>query len=113
MGSVNLTTLIRVSLAEVQGKSGQIADGLHVLEEAITLVETIEERFYETALHRLQGQILLQKSPDNATEAESCFQKAISITPSQCAKSWELRVATSLDRLWQRQGNGLRINTRA
>ena len=79
-GSVDLTTLIRVSLAEVQEKSGQMADGLHVLEEAITLVETIEERFYETALHRLQGQLLLQKSPDNATEAESCFQKAISIT---------------------------------
>ncbi len=37
-------------------------------------------------------------------EAEVCFHKAVDIARSQEAKSWELRAATSLARLWQQQG---------
>ena len=48
--------------------------------------------------------LLLQQSPDNADEAESGFHQAISIAQNQSAKSWELRAATSLARLWQSQG---------
>ena len=55
-------------------------------------------------LHRLKGQLLLQQSPDNVTEAESCFHQAIAIAQNQSAKSWELRATTSLARLWQSQG---------
>jgi predicted ATPase len=36
--------------------------------------------------------------------AEECFQQALTITRRQQAKSWELRAAMSLSRLWQRQG---------
>jgi predicted ATPase/class 3 adenylate cyclase len=43
-------------------------------------------------------------SPDPLGEAEACFQKAIAIAREQRAKSWELRAATSLARLWQSQG---------
>ena len=39
-----------------------------------------------------------------AQEAEACFLKAIEIARNQQAKSWELRAATSLARLWQSQG---------
>jgi predicted ATPase len=55
-------------------------------------------------LHRLKGTLLLQQSSDNHLEAESCFHQAISIAQSQQAKSWGLRAATSLARLWQQQG---------
>ena len=75
-----------------------------VLAEALTLVETTGERWYEPELYRLKGALLLQQSSSNQTEAESCFHHAISIAQSQQAKSWELRAATSLTRLWQRQG---------
>ena len=37
-------------------------------------------------------------------EAETCFHHAISIAQNQQARSWELRAATSLARLWQQQG---------
>ena len=37
-------------------------------------------------------------------EAEECFHKALHIARSQQAKSFELRVAISLSRLWQQQG---------
>jgi len=91
-------------LAEAYGIVEQPEAGLMVLTEALTLVDTTGERWYEAALYRLKGELLLQRSSDNHTEAETCFQHAISIAQSQQAKSWELRAATSLARLWQQQG---------
>jgi predicted ATPase len=83
---------------------GQPEAGLTILTEALTLVYKTGERWYEPELYRLKGDLLLQQSPDNADEAESCFQQAITIAQNQSAKSWELRAATSLARLWQSQG---------
>ena len=48
--------------------------------------------------------MLLQQSEHSAPAAAASFQQAIDITRKQEAKSWELRAATSLARLWQRQG---------
>jgi predicted ATPase len=91
-------------LAEAHGTLGQPETGLTVLAEALTLVDTTDERWYESELYRLKGALLLQRSLDNQAEAEACFHQAISIARSQQAKSWELRIATSLARLWQQQG---------
>src|SRR5262249_37650178 len=91
-------------LAEAHGTMGQPEAGLMVLTEALTLTETTGERLYESECYRLKGELLLQQSSDNPTEAESCFHHAISIAQNQSAKSWELRAATSLARLWQQQG---------
>ena len=54
--------------------------------------------------YRLQGELLLRQTVPDATQAEACFQQALAITHRQQAKSWELRVATSLACLYQRQG---------
>jgi predicted ATPase len=91
-------------LAEAYGTMGQPETGLTVLAEALVHVEHTGERYYEAGIHRLKGELLLQQSSDHAAEAEICFQQAISIARSQQAKSFELRAATSLARLWQRQG---------
>jgi predicted ATPase len=91
-------------LAEVHGTMGQPAAGLTVLTEALTHAETTGERWYEPELYRLKGALLLQQSSSNQTGAESCFQHALDFARNQQAKSWELRAATSLARLWQRQG---------
>jgi adenylate cyclase len=91
-------------LAEAHGTLGQPEAGLAVLTEALTLVETTGERWYEPELYRLKGELLLQQNSDNQVEAESCFAQAITIARSQQAKSLELRTATSLARLWQQQG---------
>jgi predicted ATPase len=58
----------------------------------------------EAGLYRLKGALLLQQSSSNQTEAELCFHQAIAIAQYQSAKSWELRAATSLARLWHQQG---------
>jgi hypothetical protein len=54
--------------------------------------------------YRLQGEFLLRQALPDAARAEACFQQALTVARRQQAKSWELRVALSLSRLWQRQG---------
>jgi predicted ATPase len=98
--------IIHVGLAEAHGKVGQVDEGLSLVAEALVLVHHTGERWWEAELHRLKGELLLQSSPDNQTEAESCFQQAMTIAQTQSAKSWELRAAMSLSRLWQQQGKG-------
>jgi predicted ATPase len=75
-----------------------------VLTEALTLAETTGQRWYAPELHRLKGELLLQQSADNDAEAATCFDHAMDIACKQQAKSFELRAATSLARLWQQQG---------
>ena len=97
-------------LAETYGKRGQAEEGLSVLTEALDLVHKTEERWNEAELYRLTGELTLQKSKVESPrskveeEAENCFQQALDIARHQQAKSWELRAATSLARLWQGQG---------
>ena len=91
-------------LAEARGTQGEPEEGLAVLAEALTLVNTTEERWYEPELYRLKGELLLQQNSDNQAEAEHCFHHALDIARNQQANSFELRTATSLARLWQQQG---------
>ena len=68
------------------------------------MLDTTEVRDYAAELSRLQGALLLQQAVPDAAQAEVCFQQALDIARQQQAKSWELRAATSLARLWQSQG---------
>jgi predicted ATPase len=91
-------------LAEVYGKAGQVEEGLRIVAEGLVMVDTTGERVYEAELYRLKGELLLQQAPSNASQAERCFQKALAIARRRQGKSWELRAAISLSRLWQQQG---------
>jgi TOMM system kinase/cyclase fusion protein len=95
-------------LAEVSAQVGQIEAGLTLLAEALALTNDKGERRWEAEIYRLKGELLLHAEcgVQNATlTAEACFQKALDVARQQQAKSWELRAAMSLSRLWQRQGN--------
>ena len=91
-------------LAEAHGQVGQAEAGLAMLREALTVVEHTGERSYEAEIHRLTGQLLLAHSAAHHTEAEARFRRALDVARHQQAKSWELRAAMSLARLWQQQG---------
>jgi predicted ATPase len=91
-------------LAEAYGTMEQPEAGLTALAEALTLADTIGERWYESECYRLKGVLLLQQHANNQAEAESCFHYALEIARTHQAKSFELRTATSLARLWQQQG---------
>jgi predicted ATPase len=93
-----------VYLIEACAQVGRVDEGLTVLAEALTVVDQNDERLLESHLHRLKGTLLLQQSLDNQSEAASHFHQALAIAQNQSAKSWELRAATSLAKLWQQQG---------
>jgi TOMM system kinase/cyclase fusion protein len=91
-------------LAEAYGQAGQADEGLRVLAEALTAVHTTGERQHEAELYRLKGELLLKQDVPDEQEAESCFCRAVDVARQQQAKSFELRAAMSLSRLWQPQG---------
>jgi predicted ATPase len=94
-------------LAEGYGAVGQVDEGLRVLAEAFAEVATTAERRWEAELHRVQGELLLRANgsgPKAEWTPEACFRQALAIARQQQAKSWELRAAMSLSRLWHQQG---------
>jgi predicted ATPase len=91
-------------LADVSAHLGHPAEGLQALAEAHTLVEQHEERWWEAEVCRLRGILLLRQTGTSQVEAEACLQRALDVARCQEAKSWELRAAMSLARLWQQQG---------
>jgi len=87
----------------------QAEEGLSVVAEALITVNKTGEREYKAELYRLKGELTLESKVQGSEskveeEAEECFHKAIEVARRQEAKSWELRAATSLARLWQQQG---------
>jgi predicted ATPase len=92
------------SLADAYARGAHAGEGLAVLFEALTCVDTTGERYAEAELHRLKGKLLLKQTVPDAQQAEVCLQQALAITRRQQAKSWELRAAMSLSRLWQQEG---------
>jgi predicted ATPase len=94
-------------LAEIYGHAGQPEEGLRAIAEAITTMETGGDQHCKAEVYRLQGELLRQSAcgDQNATSTpETCFQQALDIARRQQAKSFELRAATSLARLWQSRG---------
>ncbi|MBI3047517.1 MAG: site-specific integrase [Acidobacteria bacterium] len=100
-------------LAEALGAAGRGEEGLAAIGEAFESVERTNERYYEAELHRLNGELLLPRSASDQqqAEAEACFHRALDVARRQQAKSFELRAATSLARLWLRQGRGADART--
>ena len=91
-------------LAKAYADLGQFGDAWRYLAEAIATVERTGEVWYAPELHRVTGEIAL-KSPDrDASKAEAYFECALAVARQQQAKSWELRAAMSLARLWRDQG---------
>jgi class 3 adenylate cyclase/predicted ATPase len=96
--------LCLVLLAEAAGHAGRVEEGLGLLAEALSAFEASGRGDLLAEAHRLQGQLLLRQAVPEAAQAEACFQQALAIARRQQAKSWELRAAMSLARLWQQQG---------
>jgi predicted ATPase len=91
-------------LAEASGKRGQVEEGLHLLAEALAVAKDTGECRWDAELHRLKGELLVARSAEPHAEAATCFRQALTIANGQQAKSYELRAAMSLARLWQQQG---------
>jgi predicted ATPase len=89
-----------VLLAEAAGHAGQVAEGLRLLAEAQMALQASGRGDLLAEVYRLQGALLLRQAAPETAQAETCFQQALTLARRQQAKSWELRAATSLARLW-------------
>jgi class 3 adenylate cyclase/predicted ATPase len=89
-------------LARAYGISGQVEAGLACSDEALRILERTRVRSFAADVYRDRGDLMLrQRQPEAAQEL---YCKALSVAREQQARSWELRAATSLARLWRDQG---------
>ena len=72
--------------------------------EMMTAVQTTKESWREAVVYRVAGEIALQSPEPDAAKAEAYFERALTVSRQQQAKSWELRASMSLARLWRDQG---------
>jgi predicted ATPase len=91
-------------LARAYGELGQFDHAWSHIGEAITVLETTKETWYEAEVHRIAGEIALMSPEPDTAKAEACFERALAVARAQQAKSWELRAAISMARLWRDQG---------
>lgn len=110
-GQAGSRSYFLVLRAEVMHHLGQVEEGLRLLEEAMAVFAASGWGDMLSEAHRLRGELLLRRggdgnppAPSIAAQAEACFQQALALAQHQQAKSWELRAAISLARLWQQQG---------
>jgi predicted ATPase len=82
---------------------GQFDDAWRCTGETLTSIETAKEKWHETDANRIAGEIALKWPERDAAKAETYFERALAVARKQQAKSWELRAAMSLARLWRDQ----------
>ena len=91
-------------LAWADASDGQCDDACRCIDEATTVVETTKERWFEAEINRIAGEIALKPPEPDVARAQAHFERALEIARTQQARSWELRAAMSLARLWRGQG---------
>ena len=91
------------ALARAYAELGQFDDASRCIREAMATIETTQERWCEAEVNRMAGEFALSPEPD-AARAELYFTRALAVARAQQAKSWELRAAMSMARLWRDQG---------
>jgi len=91
-------------LAMAYADLGQLHDAWRCIDDAIDKIEKSTEKWVEAEVHRIAGEIALKSPAPDTEKAENYFEHALSVARAQQAKSWELRAAMSLARLWRDQG---------
>ena len=91
-------------LAMAYAEIGQLDDAWRCIDDAIEKVERSKEKWGEAEVHRIAGEIALKSLAPDPEKAEAYFEHALAVARHQQAKSWELRAAASMARLWRDQG---------
>ena len=91
-------------LAELEAEGNDVDGPLSRIEGALSLANETGERWGDSMLHRIRGEILRKRDPANSTPAEEALQTAIAIAQAQKARSFELQAALSLAKLYQSTG---------
>ena len=93
--------LIKIALAEAEARAGDVDRAFAVLDEALARCEHTGYRAFEAELHRVRGEMLLRRDPTNPAAAEEALRSAIAVAKQQDTRSFCLRAALSLAKLYQ------------
>ena len=91
-------------LALAYAYAGRFDDAGSCITAALQKTRTTNETWFEAEVHRIAGEIALKSPERDIAKAETYFERALTIARQQHAKSWELRAAMSMARLWRDQG---------
>jgi predicted ATPase len=103
-GALMLVPIFLSDLARANAEVGQFDDAWRCIDEAMAVVKTTGETCFEADIHRVAGAIALKLPQPDAAKAEVYFERALAVARGQHAKSWELRAAMSMARLWRDRG---------
>ena len=70
----------------------------------MSAVEITKEKWCEAEVNRIAGEIALKSPAPDQQKQQAYFERALAVARQQQAKSWELRAAMSMARLWRDQG---------
>ena len=99
--------LLKIALAEVEARAGDPARAIAILNEALATCDRLGSRAFEAKLHRARGEMLLKRDPANPAPAEEAFLTAIAVAKQQGTRSFELRAAHALAKLYCATGRPL------
>ena len=96
--------LLKIALAEAEARAGDPDRALAILDEAVATCDRLGYRAFEAELHRARGETLLKGDVANPAPAEEALLTAIAAATQQETRSFELRAALSLAKLYQSTG---------
>ena len=98
--------LLKIALAEAEAAEGEIAAALATVNHALAESRRTGHRCFDAELHRTRGEVLLKQNPANIAPVEQALLTAISVAQSQKARSFELRAALALAKIYRVAGRG-------
>ena len=93
--------LLKIALAEAETRAGDPGRAITILDEALATSDRLGSRAFEAELHRARGEMLLERDPAYPAAAEEAFLTAIAVAKQQGTRSFELRAALSLAKLYR------------
>ena len=99
-----MTPLGLSHLARAYADLGQFDDAWRCVDEAMTIIDTTKERWFEAEVHSNRWRNRAASPKPDAAKAETYFEHSLRLHANNKPKSWELRAAMSLARLWRDQG---------
>ena len=103
-GTTTMVPCYQSYLAKAYEALGQFDDAWRCIGEAMMAVEATKETWFEAEVNRTAGYIALMSPEPDPARAGAYFERALAVARQQQAKSWELRAAMSMARLWRDQG---------
>ena len=103
-GNSVVAAIVLIIFDDSYAALGQFDDAWRSVDEAKKVIGRTKETWFEANVHRIAGEIALKSPQPDVAKAEAHFERALAVARQQQAKSWELRAAMSMARLWRDQG---------